>query len=141
VFLVGVREGGMKYAFILGGLTILLLFADLPDRESLSVSDQTPPDVRVKLTIMISDSDTWLAFRESLFAVPADMSRVATITVVAMTGGSGSIVLNSMKLGSTAAVTERATNVRATISGNMAGVPALRTLEAFEHPSSRCRRD
>jgi hypothetical protein len=122
----------MKYASILGGLTILLLVAGLPSPATLSVSAQTPPDVKVKLTMMISDSDTWLAFRERLFAVPADTSRVATVTVGAATGGSRSIVLNSVKLQSTAAVTERATKLFATISGKMAGVPALRTLEVFE---------
>ncbi len=116
----------MKYAFILSALTVLLCVADLP------ASAQAPGEVKVKLGIEISDSDSWLAFRESVLAIPVDTARVATITVAAQTGGSKSIVLDSVKLESKASMKERATKILVIISGKMAGVPALRTLEAFE---------
>ncbi len=124
--------GCMKDAFIVTGLTILLLVASLPGSVTQPVSAQTPGEVVVKLVAEVSDADTWLAFRESLLAAPTDTSRIATITVQAQTGGTKSIVLNMVKFQSKAVVTDRSIKVLVTISGKMAGVPALRTLEVFE---------
>ncbi len=122
----------MRDAFIVTCLTILLLVASPPGSATQPVSAQTPGEVKVKLVAEISDSDAWLAFRESLLAVPTDTSRVATITVQGQTGGTKSIVLTAVKFESETLSNERAIKIVVTISGKMAGVPALRTLEVFE---------
>src|SRR5712691_5126621 len=65
--------GGMKYAFVRTGLTILLLVADLLGSATQPASAQ-PPEVVVSLVVEISDSGGWLAFRGSLLANPSDKS-------------------------------------------------------------------
>ena len=113
-------------------LTIPLLVADAPGLATRLVSAQQPIDLLVKLVVEISDTDNWLAFRESLLAPSTDMPTVATVTVPAQTGGAKSIVLNSVRLKSKAVPNGQSRQVLVTISGTMTGLPALRTLDVFE---------